>query len=107
MEKDGNNVDIKKETTYQKFNIILGDFRTQVEVLAELHLTYPWVQLTRRINCAGNAILITKDDRTMNLLAEQKTINGKECSFRPLGNQIRKAYMMMGVPSCVTNKLLQ
>ena len=33
--------------------------------------------------------------------------NGKECYFRPLGNQTRKAYIMIGVPSCVTEELLQ
>ena len=68
---------------------------------------YPWIQLTRRMNGAGSVILITKDDRSTKLLAELKTINGKECSFCPLGHQARKAYIMMGVPSCVTDKLLQ
>ena len=107
VEENGNNVDMEEGTTCRKFGIFLGDFRTEVEVLPELHLTYPWAQLTRRISGAGNAILITKDDRSRNLLAELKTINGKEYSFRPLGNQTRKAYMMMEVPSCVTEELLQ
>ena len=71
----------------RKFGIILGEFRTEVEVLADLHLKYPWIQPTRRMNGAGSAILITKDDRSRKLLAELKTLNGKECSFRSLGNQ--------------------
>ena len=79
----------------------------EVKVLADLHLRYQWVQLTRRISCAGNAILIVKDDRCRILLVEKKAINGKECSFRQLENQTRKTYIMMGVLSCVTEELLQ
>ena len=97
---------MEEGVTGRKFGIILGGFRTEVEVLAELHLRYPWIQLTRRINGTGSAILITKDDRTTTLLSNLKTINGKDCSFRPLGNQARRAYIMMGVPSCVTVELL-
>ena len=97
---------IEEGVTGRKFVIILGGFRTEVEVLAELHLRYPWIQLTRRINGTGSAILITKDDRTTKLLSDLKTINGKDCSFRPLGNQARMTYIMMGVPSCVTIELL-
>ena len=37
---------------------------------------------------------------------ELKNINGKECSFRPLGNHARKAYILMGVATCVTKELL-
>ena len=65
------------------------------------------VGTTRRNNGTGNAILIAKDDRSRKLLTELKAINGKECSFRPLGNQTRKAYIMMGVPSCVSELLQQ
>ena len=50
----------------------------EVEFLAELQLRYPWVQLTTRINGAGNAMLIAKDDRSRILLAEVKAIEGKE-----------------------------
>ena len=67
---------------------------------------YPWIQVTRRTNGAGSAILITKDDRSRNLLTDLKNINGKECAFRPLGNQAKKAYILMGVPTCVTEELL-
>ena len=81
-----NNEDMEEGTTCRKLGIMLGGFHTEVEVLAELHLRYPWVQLTRRINGAGNTILIAKDDRSRKLLAEPAAINGKECSFRPLGN---------------------
>ena len=56
--------DVEVSATCRKFGIILGAFRTEVEVLAELHLMYPWINLTRRTNGAGSAILITKDDRT-------------------------------------------
>ena len=61
-----------------KVRIILGGFRKEVEVLADLHLRYPLVQLTRRINGAGNTILISKVDRSRILLAEVKAINEKE-----------------------------
>ena len=87
MEEYGNNEDMEEAAKCRKFGIILGGFRTEVEVLADLHLRY--------------AILISKDDRSRILLAELKAINGKECSFRPLGNQTRKVYIMIGVPSCV------
>ena len=106
MEDEGNE-DMGEGDACRKFGIILGEFRTEVEVLAELHLKYPWIQLTRRMNGTGSAILITRDNRSRKLLAELKTLNGKECSFRSLGNQARKAYIMMGVPSCVTEELLQ
>ena len=66
----------------------------------------PWINLTRRTNGAGSAILITKDDRSRNLLTDLKKINGKDCAFRPLGNQAKKAYIMMGVTTCVTEELL-
>ena len=105
--EDDENEDMEVGVTCRKFGIILGGFRTEVAVLAELHLRYPWIQLTRRINGAGSALLITKDDRSRYHLAERKNINGKECSFRPLGNQARKAYILMGVPSCVIEELLQ
>ena len=100
-------VDTEQGDACRKFGIILGGFRTEVEGLAELHLKYPWIQLTRRTNGAGNAILITKDDRSRELLTDIKTINGRDCSFRTLDNQTRKAYIMMGVPSCVTEELIR
>ena len=96
--------DVEVSATCRKFGIILGAFRTEVKVLAELHPRYPWIQL--RTNGVGSAILITKYDRSRNLLTDLKNINGKECSFRPLGNQAKKAYILMGVPTCVTEELL-
>ena len=99
--------DMEEGAACRKFGIILGGFRTEVEVLAELHLTYPWIQLTRKTNGAGNAILITKDDRSRKLLTDLKTINGRDCSCRTLDNPDRKVYIMMGVPSCVTEELLR
>ena len=105
--EEDKNEDMEEGAACRKFGIILGGFRTEVEVLAELHLTYPWIQLTRKTNGAGNAILITKDDQSRKLLTDLKTINGRDCSFRTLDNQARKAYIMMGVPSCVTEELLR
>ena len=67
-----------KKGLVPKFGIILGDFRTEVQVMAELHLRYQWVQLTRRTNGAGNAMLIVKDDRLRILLADLKAINGRK-----------------------------
>ena len=98
--------DVEVSATCRKFGIILGAFRTEVEVLAELHLMYPWINLARRTNGAGSAILITKDDRTRKLLTDLKKINAKDCAFRPLMNQAKNAYIMMGVPACVTEELL-
>ena len=104
--EDDMDEDVEVSATCRKFGIILGAFRTEVEVLAELHLMYPWIQLTRRTNGAGSAILITKDDRSRNLLIDLKNINRKECAFRPLGSQAKNAYILMGVPTCMTEELL-
>ena len=46
-EEDGNNEDTEEAATCRTFGIILGCFRTEMEVLADFHLRYPWVQLTR------------------------------------------------------------
>ena len=104
---DDGNEEMEEGAASRKFGIILGGFRMEVDVLVELHLRYPRIQLTRRVNGEGSAVLITKDYRPRKLLADLKTINGKECSFRPLVQQAKKAYIMMGVPSCVTDELLQ
>ena len=54
VEEDGNNEDMEEGAAKcRKFGIILGGFRTEVEVLADLHLKYTWVQPTKRINNAG------------------------------------------------------
>ena len=42
MEEDGDNVGMEEGATCQKFGVILGCFRTEVEVLAELPLGYLW-----------------------------------------------------------------
>ena len=100
------NVGMEEGATCPKFCIILGAPHGG-EVLAELHIRYPWVQLTRRINGAGNAMLIANDERSKILLTDLKAINGKECSFRPLWTKSRKTYIMMEVPPCVTEELPQ
>ena len=35
-----------------------------------------------------------------------KSIIGKECSFQPAETTFRETYIMMGVPSCITEELL-
>ena len=76
VEENGNE-EMEEGATCRKFGIILGGFRTEVQVLAELHLRFPWIQLTSRVNGAGSAILITKDDRSIQLITDLKTINRK------------------------------
>ena len=46
-EEDGQQMET--EETFRKFGINLGSFRTEAEILAELHLKYPWVKVVRRI----------------------------------------------------------
>ena len=84
----------------------LGNFCTKADVLAVLHLKYPWVKVQRRLTRTGNALLVSKDNRSQKLLMEVKSINGKECSFQPAETTFRKIYIMMGVPSCITEELL-
>ena len=104
MEEDGDHMETEEDC--RKFGINLGNFRTVAEVLAVLHLKYPWLKVQRRLTRTGNALLVPKDNRSQKLLMEVKSINGKECSFQPVGTTFRKTYIMMGVPSCITEKLL-
>ena len=90
----------------RKFSIELGAYRTEPEVLAHLHLKYPWVKLVRRNGLSGRAQLFTKDERSRALLSDIKSLNGKSVSFRPLESGPRRTYIMMRVPSCVTPQLL-
>ena len=63
-----------------KFVVELGDYRTEPEILTELHLRYPWVKLGRRNGMSGNAHLI-KDERSRALLADLRSLNGKTCAL--------------------------
>ena len=42
------------------FVVELGDYRTEPEILAELHLRYPWVKLCRRNGVSSNAHLMAR-----------------------------------------------
>ena len=90
----------------EKEDINLGSFRMEAEILSELHLKYPWVKVVRRITRTGNALLAPKDDRSRKLLTEVKDLKGKQCSFRPMDTMFRKTYILMEVPSCITEELL-
>ena len=99
-EEDGEHTET--EETFRKFGINLGSFRTEADILADLHLKYPWVKVVRRITRTGNALLVPKDERSRKLLTEV----GKECSFQPMNTMFRETYILMGVPSCITEELL-
>ena len=100
------NMESKEKDPCRKFVIELGEYRTEPEVLAHLHLRYPWVKLSRKNGVNGNAQLFTKDERSRVLLVGLRTIDGKACSFRPLESGPRRTYILMGVPSCITEQLL-
>ena len=51
-----------------KFVVELRDYRTEPEILAELHLRYPWVKLGRRNGVSSNAHLTAKVERSRSLL---------------------------------------
>ena len=77
---------------------------TEAEILAVLHLKYPWVKVQMRLTRTGNALLFPKDNRSQKLLMEVKSINGKECSLQPAETTFRKTYIMMGVPQGAITK---
>ena len=99
--------DSRGENPCRKFVVELGDYRTEPEILAELHLRYPWVNLGRRNGMSGNAHLTAKDERSRELLADLRSLNGKTCAFLPLESGTRRTFILMGVPKCITEKLLQ
>ena len=98
--------DTRGENPCRKFVVELGDYRTEPEILAELHLRYPWVKLGRRNGRSGNAHLTAKDERSRALLADLRSLNGKTCAFLPLESGTRRTFILMGVPKCITEKLL-
>ena len=66
------------EEACRKFGIKLGNYRTEVEALAVLHIKYPWVKIQRRLIGTGSALLVHKDKTTvLKMLMEVKYINGK------------------------------
>ena len=75
-----------------KFVVELGDYHTEPEILAELHLRYPWVKLVRRNGMSDNAHLTAKDERSRALLAGLRSLNGKTCAFLPLEAGTRRAH---------------
>ena len=98
--------DSRGENPCRKFVVELGDYRTEPEILAELHLRYPWVKLGRRSGMSGNAHLTARDERSRALLADIRSLNGKTCAFLPLESGTRRTFILMGVPKCITEKLL-
>ena len=82
-----------------KFVVELGDYRTEPEILAELHLRYPWVKFGRRNGVSGNAHLTAKDETSRALLAGLRSLNGKTCAFLPLESGTRRTFILMGVPN--------
>ena len=99
-------MDSKGKDPCWKLVVELGDYRTKPEILAELHLRYPWVKLGRRNGVSGNAHLTAKDERSRALLAGLRTLNGKTCAFLPPESGTRRTFILMGVPRCITEKLL-
>ena len=55
---------------------------------------------------SGNADLTAKDERSRALLAGLHSLNGKTCAFLPLESGTRRTFILMGVPKCITEKLL-
>ena len=55
---------------------------------------------------SGNAHLTAKDERSRALLAGLRSLNGKTCAFLPLESGTRRTFILMGVPKCITEKLL-
>ena len=88
--------DMEVSATCQKFGIILGAFRMEVEVLAELHLRYPWIQLTRKTNGAGSAILISKVDRSRSSSDRPKEHQRERVRLPPTGESSKEGLHIDG-----------
>ena len=78
-----------------KFVVELGDYRIEPEILAELHLSDPYVKLDRRNGVSSNAHLTAKDERSRALLEGLRTLNGKTCAFLPLESETRRTFIRM------------
>ena len=102
MEEDGDHMETEEES--RKSGINLGNFRTEAEVLAVLHIKHPWMKVERRLTRTGNALLVHKDNRSQKLLMEVKSINGKECSFQPAETTFRKTYIMYNGRTAITRR---
>ena len=97
-----------QEPVLVRFKIITGDFRTEPEVLAMLHVEHPAVKIKIKNTRTRSSILITRDEMTINLLESLDNIRGKKVSFNrmePAGES--RTYVLMGVPLCVPEELLQ
>ena len=90
--------DSRGENPCWKFVVELGDYRTEPEILAELHLRYPWVKLVRRNGMSGNAHLTAKDERSRALLAGLRSLNGKTCAFSSPGSGDQEDFHSDGGP---------
>ena len=55
---------------------------------------------------SGNAHFTANDERSRALLAGLRSLNGKTCAFLPLESGTRRTFILMGVPKCITEKLL-
>ena len=81
---------------------------TEPEVLAMLHVEHPAVKIKIKNTRTRSSILITRDEMTINLLESLDNIRGKKVSFNrmePAGES--RTYVLMGVPLCVPEELLQ
>ena len=97
-----------QEPVLVRFKIITGGFLTEPEVLAMLHVEHPAVKIKIRNTCTRSSIHITRDKMTINLLESLDNIRGKKVSFNrmePAGES--RTYVLMGVPLCVPEGLLQ
>ena len=97
-----------QEPVLVRFKIITGDFRTEPEVLAMLHVEHPAVKIKIKNTHTRSSILISRDEMTINLLESLDNIRGKKVSFNrmePAGES--RTYVLMGVPLCVPENLPQ
>ena len=97
-----------QEPVLVRFKIITGDFRTEPEVLAMLHVEHPAVKIKIKNTRTRFSILIARDEMTINLLESLDNIRGKKVSFNrmePAGES--RTYVLMGVSLCIPEELLQ
>ena len=86
-----------QEPVLVRFKIITGDFRTEPEVLAMLHVEHPAVKIKIKNTRTRSSILITRDEMAINLLESLDNIRGKKVSFNriePVGEG--RTYVLMG-----------
>ena len=97
-----------QEPVLIRFNIIRGDFRTEPEVLAMLHVQHPAVKIKIKNTRTRSSFLITRNEITINLLESLDNIRGKKVSFNRMEPaEESRTYLLMGVPLCVPDELLK